>query len=528
MSKSAWQPKDEKDLVMALKVKAEYDLFSWCAVVCGFGENANKQGPRITEDQRIYTDFLDKSTKPIKMILGARGSLKSTVLQSHALRRVSYNPNSERVLLYGEVHEQAKKRLAVLKRVIMYRPLYRMMFGEQNGGTVGYPWNEEVAMLRSKQQHGGREANIETAGLDVVVNARHFSAIYIDDIHSDRNTNTRDQVEAVEEKFHLLMPLLDQGGEIIIAGVFWNDQDLHMRLMENKVLRDKIDVCVASAYVEPDDPGEHGTLRFPSVLTQDSLALQRAVMREDLFACHFLLNPVPKSNAAFKKEWFVTVPRSAATLQRTVLLVDPAGDPSSTKPETQDSDYVALVVIGITEALDLLILDAMHERVDQTEAMELALMLLTRHRPQIIGVEKTGLGNMGYYLKEELRKRGQFAVVEDLMPRGRTKLKRILDLQPLARRRKLFWAQEAQGFDAWWDELSRVTPSAIKSKHDDLIDATAYILDILTKYPLQEAVNTEPEWATKLAGLDPLSRSVWRDEHHRRDRSGVVGMGEFP
>ena len=114
------------------------------------------------------------------------------------------------------------------------------------------------------------------------------------------------------------------------------------------------------------------------------------------------------------------------------------------------------------------------------------------------------------------------------MPRGRTKLKRVLDLQPFARRRKIFWAQEAQGCDLWWDELSRVTPSAIKSKHDDLIDATAYILDILTKYPLQEAVNTEPEWAAALAGLDPLSRSVWRDEHHRRDRSGVVGMGEFP
>ena len=190
---------DAEIKIKALRVKGEREFFFFASEICEFGLNPNPDGPHITADQRELCEFLQaiyennfskiqqlvfKSleesvkkekgiTKPedIKvdevdsLVLCPRGTLKSTVLQAFALWIACKNPDT-RILFYGEVHEQAQKRLAVLKQVITSCRTFRLCYGNLDGSSKKLPWNENIAVLANRKNMAIREATFETAGLE--------------------------------------------------------------------------------------------------------------------------------------------------------------------------------------------------------------------------------------------------------------------------------------------------------------------------------------------------------------------------
>lgn len=514
----------DTDIAKAMRVKGEEDFFFFLKEICEFGYNPDPNGPRITEDQHELASFLqslyeDKAGNFLNMVLAPRDTLKSTVLQGFALWLTVKNPDV-RILFYGEVHEQAQKRLAVLKRVIQGCRTFRLCFGDLDGSAKGLPWNENLAVLTSRKNTSIREATFETAGLDVVVNSRHYDWIFPDDLHSERNTKTKDQIENVREKVQLLMPLLTKGGKMCFAGVFWNDSDFHTRL----IAEHSPNLFLRSAY--KDD--EQAVPRYPFALPLVELAKKKKFMTPDQFSCHYLLDPVSKESQKFKKEYFSVIADKDFNSQRTFLLIDPAGDPTSEKSEKKDSDFVGMVVVGINSVFDVCIRDMFMERVNPTQAIESAINFLLKYNPYVVGIERAGMGNMKHYLEEELRKRGRFAVIEDLLPKGRSKYQRIMELEPLARRRKIFLAMESNHKDDFIDQITRVT-NGIKSKHDDLIDPLAYVLDVLKSYGVGIVeVDTENFIPPDLRGLDELSKAYWMSVRKARtQKESTTWVNEF-
>lgn len=503
---TTWVPQNDEELLQAMRVKAEEDFFFFASVVCELGYNPKPNGPKITEDQKELCDWLQRTWATQKrFVLAPRDTLKSTVLEAYVLWRLYKNPDL-RVLLYGEVHEQAQKRLAKIKRIIETCPTFRDVCGDWAGGS---PWNENMITIKTRTTASIRECSIETAGLDVVVNARHFDLIVPDDLHSEKNSKTREMIDGVEEKINLLEPLLDKNGHMLFAGVFWTDGDAHTRLIEKG--GPDVEVFLRSCF------HEDGTARYPYQLPMESIQRKRRSMRKDLFACHYLLDPVPKEDAVFKEEMFTTVPKEALGELRVFLMVDQAGDPTSETEARRDSDFTGIVVVGVNSAQDLIILDAFHGVLDPTQAVEQAMVFVMRHRPHVIGVEKAGVGNMGFYLREELRRKGMFAVVEDVMPQGRSKFDRVYALEPLARRHKIYLANSAQGIPDLMNELIRFP----KGKHDDMIDALAYVLDLLRSYGTPMDMGEEvPEWEKGLYKLNDSSRKYWAGVHRAEARKG--------
>lgn len=471
----------DEDVVKALRAKGETDFFFFLNTICEFGQNPDINGPRITEDQHELCNWLQtlyegkqegKVSDWINIILTPRDTLKSTVLQGFALWIIVKMPDV-RILFYGEVHEQAQKRLAVLKRVMQSCKTFKLCYGDLDGQKLDLPWNENMIVTANRKSSSIRECTIETAGLDVTVNSRHFDWIFPDDLHSEKNTRSKDQIEGVREKVQLLTPLLTNGGKMVFAGVFWNDSDFHTRLLEEH----KPNVFLRSAYA---DEGKT-VARYPHALPIEALNRKKKFMTGDQFSCHYLLDPVSKESQKFKKEYFGLIPRSQFPGTRVFILVDGAGDPTSEKAEKRDSDYTGVLAVGVSPVFDICILDMFMGRVSPTEATEVVLSFILRFAPYAIGVEKAGMGNLAFYLKEELRKHGKYAVVEDLMPAGRSKYQRIIELEPLARRHKIYIAQESHHIDDFLDQITKVT-GGIKSKHDDLMDPLAYILDLLKIY----------------------------------------------
>lgn len=518
----------DEDIVKALKAQGEANLYFFLKEICGFGYNPDKNGPRITEDQKPLCDALQEfltSEDPkdwLFLIMTPRDTLKSTVLQGAALWETVRNPNC-RNLFYGEVHEQAQKRLAVIERTIRQQQAFLDCYGDLDGSKVaGLPWNKDMLTMPNRKETTIREAQFETAGLDVVVNARHFDRIWPDDLHSEKNTKTKDQIEDVKEKFQMLMPLKSKGGKIIVAGVFWNDSDVHTWIREELKPKEFIRGCYGEA------GAEEGQIAYPTALPEEEIKIRKKTMRADLYSCHYLMNPVSKSNQSFQKEYFQILPRASFQAIRNVLLIDPAGDPTSENAERRDSDYYGMEVWSMNGTQDLMLTDGFMEKCSPTEAVEYALVLMLRYKPFIIGIERAAVGNLRFYLKEELRKQGLFAIVDDLLPLGRSKLQRALSMEPIARRRKCFIADECPIKDKFFDQITRITPQGIKAKHDDLIDPFGYIPDILKAYGTPVADTDDNAIPADLAELDPVSRDHWIGVRKAREnQQSQVWAGEF-
>jgi len=545
----------DEDLVKALRIKGEADFFTFASQICEFGLNPNPDGPHITEDQRELCDFLQaiyennfpkirqlvfKSLDPkvrvekgiekpedIKideidsLILCPRGTLKSTVLQAFALWIACKNPDT-RILFYGEVHEQAQKRLAVLKQVITSCRTFRLCYGNLDGSSKKLPWNENIAVLASRKNMAIREATFETAGLDVVVNSRHFDWIFPDDLHSEKNTGGKDQIEGVAEKVRLLTPLLDEGSKMVFAGVFWNDSDFHTQLVDNG----KCNVFKRSAFSDEAET----VSAYPNTFSVKTLKAKAGKMSDSEFSCHYKLSPISGKTQVFPKERFGIIKRAEFNSLRNVLIIDPAGDPTAMNMEKRDSDYYGMAVWQMNGEQDFCFADGFNEICSPTEAIEYAIALIIRYKPFVIAIERAGMGNMKHYLQEEIRKRGIFAITTDLLPNGRSKLQRVIGWEPQVRRRKVFVAEENPVKNDFFDQITRVSVGGIKAKRDELIDTFGYLMDVVRDFgtPQQQQVDEDaipPEYAN----LNPSSQRHWMAVR-KQDRERVTassGMGEW-
>lgn len=501
---------DDNELITAMRVKGNADFFFFLTEIAGFGNNPDPSGPKITEDQHELANWLQgiyekhkagKNAEWLHEVLAPRDTLKSTVLQGFALWITVKDPDI-RILFYGEVHEQAQKRLAVLKNVMTSNKTFIDCYGNLDGSTIGRPWNEGMIVTATRTNISIREGTIETAGLDVVINSRHFDWIFPDDLHSEKNSKTREQIEDVYEKAKLLTPLLSNDGHMIFAGVFWADNDVYKRLIDEH----HADVFKRSAYT--DETRTKAT--YSNALPLDVLTKKESFLTADVFNQQYLLDPTSQKARKFKNEWFTVIPDRDFESVKTFLLIDPAGDPTAEQAKVRDSDFVGMLAVGINPMYDILIRQMYMERMNPTEAIETAMAFIMKYNPYVIGVEKTGLGNMKHYLTEELRKRHRYAIIEDLSPANRSKYSRIIELEPLARRHKIYIAAEANYKEEFFDQIRGIT-NGIKSKHDDLIDPLAYILDLLKTYGIgvemseKDITYVPPEYRN----LDPVSRDYW-------------------
>ena len=539
------------DILKMLRMKGEENFFFFAKEICEFGHNPNPKGPRVTDDQKELCDFLqaiyDGDEKKIRelafksfsdeekkrfgisspedikyshiqsIILTPRGTLKSTILQAFALWITRKNPDV-RILFYGEVHEHAQKRLAVIKRIITGCKTFRDIYGDLDGSVAKLPWNENIAVLRDRKNKSIREATFECAGLDVVVNARHFDWIFPDDLLSEKNTGTKDQVEAVAEQVRLLTPLLDEGSKIVFTGVFWNDSDFHVQLVESG----RCNVFLRSCYED-----EKKTISaYPHVFSSQTLKEKAGMMSESEFSCHYLLNPVNASTQAMPKVRFPIIPRMQFRTLRNYLTIDPAGDPTSENAEKRDSDFYGMELWSANGEHDVMLSDGFMEKCSPAEAVQFALDLIIRYKPFVIGIERAAVGNLRFYLQEEILKRGIFALIVDLLPKGRSKHQRVIAWEPYTRRRKVMIAEECPIKDPFLEQIVKVTNSGIKAKHDDLIDPFGYLMDLIREYGMPIASQNNNEIPLDLMHLDERSREYWmsvRKKEHEAKQGSWVG-----
>jgi len=424
------------------------------------------------------------------LILLPRDTLKTTFISViYSLWQIVRNPDI-RILIDSEARDLSMKILKTVKGLIDTSDFIKALWGNLNGSGSGYTWNLEEIRVKGRTDFHAKEDTIETAGVDVAITGRHFPLIIMDDLHSERNTRTKEQIQKVREHIQYIMPLLEAEGELLVIGTTWDDSDAYQWLQEMKDDNEVplFDTYIKSAYLDSAEKLPFYPLRLPL----DVLAVKKTIMGEDLFSAQYRNDPVPQKSAIFRKDdvRYQSLDTFPKDLNK-FMLVDPLGD-----KENRQGDYFSAVTWGISPELnelglcELYLIDGVCGHFNIDRQLEAIINLYLKTRPMELGIEKSGMSTLDIHLKNMLKSKNLYLKTVELKPSQRNKEQRIKQFVPYFRGGMVIVNDklDSEFKDEFIYELSRFP----KCKRDDCLDASAYIFDFLNLYPVGVKTSHRP------------------------------------
>lgn len=433
---------DEKD-----KRESKKSLFYFGKFILGYDLYINPH--------RDICDFV-QSCGESGLLLLPRGSFKTTIVsQIYPLWLLINNPNI-RILLDSEVLRNSERNLGVIKRTLQGHQRFIQLFGDMVQPNT---WTNSEITIKGRTNLALKESTINTSSVDTVEVGPHYDVIIPDDLHSEKNSKTKDQIDHVYEHFRLLFSLLEPDGIMRLIGTRWADLDVYGRIIENH----KEFKIVTKKAIQDD-----GTLFFPARLSHKVLDRIRKAEGPDMFSAQYQNDPVPVGEAAnFHRHNFKYGTDTSIPLYITV-------DPSIS--ESLDSDYFAIVAGGLNRANDLYIEDYIYGRFKPHIAIEKIFNLYDRYRSRVkgIGIEINAFQRMFKFAFDiEMKKRNKWIKIYELR-HSKSKDERILSLQPRYEAGSVYHHPRMKD-----GELEEELLKFPRGRRDDLIDAEAALLEII-------------------------------------------------
>jgi hypothetical protein len=449
-------------------------------------------------------------------------------------------------LIAGAVHEQAMERLAQIKKLILNKELFNLCFPDLF--SLSNLANEKALSVNRDAAGDEKEASIVTSGLGGEKTGSHVNLSILDDLVSDL-TSTKVGTEEVVSYFKKMMPLLDGSsekgsGKIFVVGTPWAEDDGY-RWLVNTLEDAKIEYkyFTETAYTPVDMiltqykdfdafTSAGGALNYPTILPFSKLKLNAPLMGSTLFFSQYQMTVLPGEDGLFTMSQVKWVDRGSVPKEgRVYILCDPAGDPTEDNaPAKRDSDFVAIVVVRLTSDAIYLI-DGISERLTHTQAIEFMLAWFRLYKATLIGVEKTGLGTLGNQMRVEMRRLGMFAPVQDMKPKQKSKFSRVSDLSPFVELGMLRLVKGEPVCDVLYHQMSMVrrrmvSKSSIGPKYDDVVDALAWITELMVSYGVPDDAGTSEAMKIRESlGEDVRSSDYWVGAQRQLSMMGNKSSG---
>lgn len=403
------------------------------------------------------------------LALMPRGTLKTSMVTIGLTCQFFLNYSEERVLIDSETVTKASNFLAEIKGHFEGNELYRKLFFV-TWGIMPQPKNKAArwsnsALELAHRKTARKEASIEVAGVDVTKNGMHYDLIIFDDLHSEINTATKEQIEKVINHFKLSYSLLDPGCPVMVVGTRWTYTDLYQYIIDER--KDSFNFITRSAR------SPQGELLYPSRLTDAFLDEQRKGQGSYIFSCQYMNDPVDSETAKFKREWFQR--KIFADVEgipiNWYLTIDPGGDGPT-------SDFVAFVVSGMDYQSNLYVRHILKAKMSNAQIVMMTFQLFRKFQPKRVVVET--LASQGksieYTYKEKMRELGVWLPIQYISGRNKSKIERIELLAPKYEFGQIFHIKECPQINELEDELVHFP----KAKNDDVSDAFATVLEVAT------------------------------------------------
>lgn len=333
-------------------------------------------------------------------------------------------------------------------------------------------WSENEGLC-VKRKGNPREMSLEAVGLiDGQATGKHFNALRFDDAIEKTCGGSQHYMEKAEEAMRLAIGGLGTHDKVYGAvGTRWKLFDAYENLSKGGLFK----IRRTEATSDNTRSGE------PKYLTDEEWKQSQLEFTSYQFSCQMLNDPQADSAKNFQMDWlqFYKELGNWRTMNRYILV-----DPATSKKK--DSDFTAMIVMGLARDGNYYVLDVVHDRLSLYERVDKLFKLVSKW-------EIKGKGKVGY------ERYGMMADIEAIKARqaidmdywevvelgGKTaKEDRIEKLMPIFQKQKLYLPQKFI-YTNWEKENVDIVRYFIdweylpfpNGAHDDLLDAMARIVD---------------------------------------------------
>jgi len=289
---------------------------------------------------------------------------------------------------------------------------------------------------------------------------------------------------------------LAPGGGILAVGTRWHHDDPMGRLEAGSTdFGDVFDVVRYPAIATHDEPHRKaGEALHPERYDVKELRAIQASVGPDVWEALYQQNPTPDTGGYFDLSFFRYFSETPPLL-RTFAAFDLAIG------KKERSDYTVGVVGGLDVEGNLYLLDLIRDRLDSTQIVDAIFAMHAKHKTFLLGIEH---GQLGMAISPLINARCMAEriydlSVKDLMPGRSDKESRARTLQGMIRQGRVRFPE----FADWMGELKTEFAQFPSGKHDDQVDALAYLALMVAEIPAPRpaAEYAQPAWLAKLKSI---------------------------
>ena len=347
----------------------------------------------------------------------------------------------------------------------------------------------------------GHYGGLHAVGVGGAITGRGAHLLIIDDPHRSRADVNSDTIrESVWEWYtSTAYTRLEPDGAVIVIQTRWHTEDLAGKLlMASETTDDYADqweIVRFPAFAEEDDPlgRAPGDVLWPEEFGADVINRFRVTLGNREFTAQYQQRPIAVEGGAFQSAWFnwytkndISFDDDDVYFRGRKLRVYTGIDLATT--EKTSSDDFAIVVIGLTDELDVLVLDVIHGQFAPDKQGDIVVKSFDDWLPERIAVEDNG--GQVYFVSELKRWHTTHKNTPRLPVKGVTntgdKYSRITRNVPFVESGGLWLRQSTDSEEGWvdmerlpglrihpkmrklYEQLVTFTP---KMAHEDVADA---------------------------------------------------------
>ncbi|MCX7880769.1 MAG: phage terminase large subunit [Ignavibacteria bacterium] len=348
------------------------------------------------------------------------------------------------------------------------------------------------------------------------ITGRGANLIILDDpIKNQKEATSLRQRDSLWDWFQsTLFTRLEPNGIIVIVMTRWHDDDLVGRILRcfSHIVLSKDNIALLE---KKNEPSYWFLLRLPALATEEdllgrqigeplwkerfdlrSLEERKQVLGHFWFSALYQQMPLASFGNIFRREtfryftkkgrYFEILIHSEKEMTRQAISFDECSIFATFDlaiKTTEQSDYTVGVVFGLSSKKDILILDVLRSKFDSADHLNLLLGVYSRWKPLVIGIE-----SVQYQASLIQRARRLGLPIKELRA-DKDKISRSLPIATFFDAGKVYFDKDA----VWLSELEKELLEFPNGKHDDQVDALAYIPQLIEPISLLKPYGTKPK-----------------------------------
>lgn len=428
-----------------------------------------------------------------RLDLWARGHYKSTIitfaktiqdiLASHGEDPLfQWKGIQPTFCIFSHTRPIAKAFLRQIKQEFEFNDRLKDLFPDilyEKPDSQAPKWSEDMGITVIRESNP-KEATIEAWGLvDGQPISKHFNVLIYDDVVVKASVNTPEMIQKTTEMWELSLNLGSTSTRERYIGTRYHWADTWRQIMKRNA---------AEARLFPGTVD--GTLTgIPVFLSQEEWDRKVERMGPVTAASQLLQNPSRGTQEGFDRDWIMRFDckdvrkRSSWKDMNRYLLVDPANE------KRKNSDWTAMVVIGLAPDNNYYVLDLVRDRLNLAERTEALFRLHKKWGRPKVGYEKYGKDSDIQHVKHMMKENNyRFGITE--LGGALQKNDRIRRMIPDFRAER-WWLPEDVFYTTYEKKVVELVDVLIEEElmpfpvpvHDDTIDAMSRIYDMPTTWP---------------------------------------------